>query len=106
MVLNLARQAKLAGIHDVVCSPREVGVLSGRHELKGLKFFTAGIRSTGQDSADQKRVDTPYAAIKAGADYLVIGREITQALNPVAALDHIERQIQRALAERSETHGS
>lgn len=100
-VLNLARLAKLAGIHAVVCSPKEVGTLSIRPELRGLKFITAGIRSAGQDVADQKRVDTPYAAIKAGADFLVIGREVTKAVDPIAALENINQQIVVGLEERS-----
>lgn len=100
-VLNFARMAKLAGVWGIVCSPQEVGILAKRPELQGLKFVTPGVRSPGKDVQDQKRVDTPAAAIKAGADFLVVGREVVQAEDPVAALENIERQIAEALAERS-----
>ena len=55
-VLYQARLAKLAGVRGIVCSPQEVAVLAERPELKGLEFFTPGIRPAGQDAADQKRV--------------------------------------------------
>ncbi len=101
MVLKRARDAKLAGVWGIVCSPQEVGVLAKHLELAGLKFVTPGVRSPGKDVSDQKRVDTPAAAIKSGADFLVVGREITQATDPLVALEAIERQITEALAERS-----
>jgi orotidine-5'-phosphate decarboxylase len=92
-VLYLARLAKLAGVPSVVCSPREVGLLSRRPELQGMNFITPGIRSAGVSTDDQKRVDTPASALKAGATRLVIGRQITKAQNPLAALDAIEMEI-------------
>lgn len=91
--LYLARMAKLAGVGGVVCSPKEVGVLSKRPELQGLKFVTPGVRSAGKDAGDQQRIDTPLAALKAGASYLVIGRQLTQAPDPIAALDQLEEEI-------------
>ncbi len=92
-VLYLARLAKLAGVHGIVCSPKEVGILAKRPELRGLKLVVPGIRSAGKDAGDQQRVDTPAAAIKAGATHLVIGRQITQASDPVAALEELEAEI-------------
>ncbi len=92
-VLYLARLAKLAGVHGIVCSPKEVGILAKRPELKGLKFVTPGIRSAGKNAEDQQRVDTPAAAIKAGVTLLVVGRKITQASDPVAALEELEAEI-------------
>ena len=97
-VLNLARMAKLAGVHGVVCSPQEVEMLAKRPELKGLEFVVPGIRSAGKDAGDQKRIGTPGAAIKAGATRLVIGRQLTDAKDPVAELDAIEAEIAAALA--------
>lgn len=96
--LYLARLAKLAGVHGVVCSPKEVGLLAARPELQGLKFVVPGVRSAGVDAVDQKRVDTPAAAIKAGATHLVVGRELTKARNPLVALDNLEQQIKQAIA--------
>ena len=91
--LYLARLAKLAGVHGVVCSPKEVGILAKRPELQGLKFITPGVRSSGKTTDDQKRVDTPAGAIVSGSTHLVVGRQITQATDPVEALRQIEAEI-------------
>lgn len=91
--LYLARLAKLAGVHGVVCSPKEVGILAKSPELQGLKFITPGVRSSGKATDDQKRVDTPAGAITSGSTHLVIGRQITQAVDPVGALRQIEEEI-------------
>lgn len=96
-VLRLARDAKLAGVHGVVCSPKEVGLLSKRKELTGLKFVIPGVRSPGVSTDDQQRVDTPEAAIKAGAKHLVIGRQVTKAQDPLEALKQIEGEVMAAL---------
>ena len=72
-------------------------MLAKRPELRGLKFATPGVRSLGQDAGDQKRFDTPAAAVKAGATYLVVGRQLTEAHDPVFALDQIEAEIAEAL---------
>ncbi len=92
-VLALTRLARMAGVPSVVCSPREVGILAKRPELKGMNFITPGVRSLGVAVDDQKRVDTPANAIKAGATRLVIGRQITRADSPLAALEPIELEI-------------
>lgn len=97
-VLYLARLAKLAGCHGVVCSPKEVGMLAKRPELQGLKFIVPGVRSAGMKADDQKRTDTPAAAVLAGAHNLVIGRQLTLASDPSEALDEIEDEIAVALA--------
>lgn len=99
-VLHLARDAKLAGVHGIVCSPKEVGVLSKRKELTGLKFVVPGVRSIGVNIGDQQRVDTPEATIKAGASHLVIGRQITRAANPLEALKQVESEVFSALIQR------
>lgn len=93
MTLYLARLAKLAGVHGVVCSPKEVGILAKRPELQGLKFITPGVRSSSKAIDDQKRVDTTARAIASGSTHLVIGRQITQAIDPVNALHRIEEEI-------------
>jgi orotidine-5'-phosphate decarboxylase len=98
-VLYLARLAKLAGVDGVVCSPKEVGILAKRPELKGMKIIVPGVRSVGKDAGDQQRVDTPGNAVKNGATYLVVGRQITQAKDPVAALDALEVELTEAEKE-------
>ena len=99
-VLYQARLAKLAGVHGIVCSPQEVGILAKRPELQGMKFVVPGIRPAGSAIGDQKRVDTPAAAIAAGVTHLVVGRPITEATDPVAAFDAIAEEIAAAMAER------
>ncbi len=83
-VRRLALLAKAAGLDGVVCSSQEVAML---REACGAGFLLVvpGIRPAGAALGDQKRVQTPRAAIEAGADYLVIGRPITEASDPAAA---------------------
>lgn len=91
-VLRLARLAQVSGLDGVVCSPQEVKGL--REELgTGFLLVTPGIRPAGSERADQKRVMTPADAIAAGSDYLVIGRPITQAGDPVRVLNTINQEI-------------
>jgi orotidine-5'-phosphate decarboxylase len=95
-VLRLASLAQGAGLDGVVCSPREAAIV--RAEL-GPEFLlvTPGVRPAGSAAKDQKRVMTPAEAIATGADYLVIGRPITAAPDPLRALAGIERDIPGAL---------
>ena len=91
-VVRLARLAQGAGLDGVVCSAQETTFLTT--ELgKEFCLVTPGIRPVGSDHSDQKRVMTPANAIKSGSHYLVIGRPITQAENPVQALTNINAQI-------------
>jgi orotidine-5'-phosphate decarboxylase len=92
----LASLAQGAGLDGVVCSPREAAIV--RAEL-GPEFLlvTPGVRPAGSAAKDQKRVMTPAEAIATGADYLVIGRPITAAPDPLRALAGIERDILGAL---------
>ena len=91
-VLRLARLARASGLDGVVCSPQEAALL--RRELgKDFLLVTPGVRPADGARGDQKRVATPGAAISAGADYLVIGRPITRALDPLAALAAIRAEI-------------
>lgn len=86
--LRLATLAKEAGCSGVVCSPHEVRDI--KRQL-GPEFLTLtpGIRPSGAAHGDQKRVTTPADAIRAGSDYLVVGRPITEASDPVAAAEAI-----------------
>ena len=91
-VLRLARLANTAGLEGVVCSGLEASTL---RQALGTEFLlvTPGIRPPGTEAADQQRVLTPREAILNGADYLVIGRPITAAPDPMAALEAIEAEI-------------
>ncbi|WP_044406179.1 orotidine-5'-phosphate decarboxylase [Thiomicrospira microaerophila] len=91
-VLRLARLAKTSGADGVVCSALEASVL--RSELGGaFKLVTPGIRPAGSATNDQQRIMTPPQAIAAGSDYLVIGRPITQAPDPLASLLAINESL-------------
>ncbi|HJF73469.1 MAG TPA: orotidine-5'-phosphate decarboxylase [Gallibacterium anatis] len=92
-VIRLARLSQRAGLDGVVCSPQEVGILRQRCGNE-FKLVTPGIRPEGSQLGDQRRVMTPREAINAGSDYLVIGRPITQAADPVAVLKQINASIQ------------
>ncbi|MBO8415231.1 MAG: orotidine-5'-phosphate decarboxylase [Proteobacteria bacterium] len=92
VVLRLAALAKECGLDGVVSSAREAALIKERI-AKPFVNVTPGIRPAGAALGDQKRVLTPLEALKAGADYLVIGRPITQAADPVAALERINAEI-------------
>lgn len=98
-VLRLAKLAKESGLNGVVSSALEASMI--KKEL-GSDFVTVtpGIRPSGADLGDQKRVMTPAAAIAAGSDYLVIGRPITRAPDPSAVLKSINHEIYQALAQK------
>lgn len=83
-VMHYAKNTMEAGLDGVVCSPLEAGKV---HEVCGEKFFTItpGVRFADGDVGDQKRVATPAKAREWGSDYIVVGRPITQAEDPVAA---------------------
>ena len=86
VVMHYAANAKDAGLDGVVCSPLEAGKV---HERCGEKFLTVtpGVRFADGDIGDQKRVMTPAEAKKIGSDYIVVGRPITAAADPVAAYE-------------------
>jgi orotidine-5'-phosphate decarboxylase len=91
-VRRLARLAQKAGLDGVVCSARESSMLKA--ELGAdFKLVTPGIRPAGSDAGDQKRIMTPAEAMTAGSDYLVIGRPITQAADPLATLQAIHQSL-------------
>lgn len=83
-VIHLARLAQKAGLKGVVCSPQET-VWVRKKCGKDFLIVTPGVRPAGASVGDQKRIETPEKAVRSGSDYLVIGRPITQALNPKGA---------------------
>ncbi|WP_324768640.1 orotidine-5'-phosphate decarboxylase [Pokkaliibacter plantistimulans] len=84
-VLRLASLAAASGMDGVVCSAQEVSVLRAQINRE-FKLVTPGIRPAGSDQGDQRRIMTPAEAIAAGSDYLVIGRPITRAADPISVL--------------------
>lgn len=84
VVIDYAKNAKLAGLNGVVCSPLEAGKI---HEACSDRFVTVtpGIRFADSKADDQVRITTPAKAKEIGSDYIVVGRPITQAGDPVAA---------------------
>lgn len=97
-VLQFARDAKIAGCDGIVCSPQELEFLGHYPELNGLLRVVPGIRPKWSVAGDQKRIMTPSDAIKTGANYLVIGRPITdppkEVGTPVDAVKRIIEEIE------------
>ena len=92
VVMHYAETAKRAGLDGIVCSPLEAGRV---HERCGRDFLTVtpGVRFADGDAGDQKRVMTPAAAREIGSDYIVVGRPITAAADPVAAYERCVREF-------------
>jgi orotidine-5'-phosphate decarboxylase len=95
LVARRAAQAEAIGIDGLVCSPAEAKELRQRLGAK-MMLVTPGIRPAGAEKDDQKRVMTPSDAIKAGVDYMVIGRPILAASDPKAAAEAIVAEIEQA----------
>jgi len=96
LVALRVRKAMEAGLDGLVCSPLEaatVRALAGEEAI----LVTPGVRSTGAGKADQKRVATPAEALRAGASYLVIGRQVTRAEDPRAEVERILEEIRACL---------
>lgn len=91
-VVRLARLTQSCGLDGVVCSPREIGPIRAACG-NDFKLVVPGIRPTWAATGDQKRITTPSDAIASGADYLVIGRPITSAEDPVQAAQMIADEI-------------
>lgn len=95
-VLFLAQMASDCGLDGVVCSAREA--LALRMALGGdFCLVTPGIRPAGSAADDQRRVMSPAQAIQAGSNYLVIGRPVTQAADPLEVLRHLNSEVDHAL---------
>ena len=92
VVMSYARTAKEAGLDGVVCSPLEAGKV---HQACGDAFVTVtpGVRFADGDVGDQKRVTTPEKARELGSDYIVVGRPITAAADPVAAYERCVKEF-------------
>ncbi len=92
VVMHYAHNAKIAGLDGVVCSPLEAGKV---HGVCGNEFVTVtpGVRLAGDAVGDQKRVTTPALARELGSDYIVVGRSITGAENPVDAYNRCLREF-------------
>jgi len=88
-----------AGARALVCSPQEVAALRAVVPAD-ITLITPGVRPTGADAGDQRRIATPSSALAAGADLLVIGRPITAASDPHAAAESIAQECSDALAKR------
>ncbi len=91
-VSRLASLAEDAGLDGVVCSPREVAMLRERLGVD-FKLVTPGIRPAWAEKGDQTRITTPADAIRLGSNYLVVGRPITGADEPLLALERIEMEL-------------
>ena len=95
-VLRLAGLALDSGLKGIVCSPQEIELV--RRELgPDLKIITPGIRPVWAEAQDQKRIMTPAEALIKGADYMVIGRPITQAASPAEAFTRIAGELEAAV---------
>ncbi|MDM7860797.1 orotidine-5'-phosphate decarboxylase [Alteromonas sp. ASW11-36] len=95
-VLKLATITRNAGLDGVVCSAQEASMLK-RALGKSFELVTPGIRPLGANQDDQSRIVTPSQAIVDGVDYMVVGRPITKAEDPVAALTAINQEIAAAM---------
>jgi orotidine-5'-phosphate decarboxylase len=95
LVAKRARQAIEAGVDGIVCSPREAAAVRAIAGPKAV-IVTPGVRSAGRAVGDQKRVSTPADAIHAGADYLVMGRQIARAADPAAEFARVMQEIAAA----------
>jgi orotidine-5'-phosphate decarboxylase len=104
-VVLLAKMGLEAGIDGFVCSPQEVAALRALAGPGGV-LVTPGIRPAGADKGDQQRIATPAQAMRQGADYLVVGRPITQAVDPARAAEAILKEIAGALADAPNANSS
>ncbi|WP_170601310.1 orotidine-5'-phosphate decarboxylase [Ruegeria arenilitoris] len=93
MVLERAARAFEAGADGVIASPKEAAPIRALPQANGRLIVTPGVRPSGSDLGDQKRVATPAAAISDGADHIVVGRPIYQAADPKAAADAVLAEL-------------
>jgi orotidine-5'-phosphate decarboxylase len=93
LIVRLAVLVKESGVDGLVCSPKEISAIRSNPDFDNLELVIPGIRSAGVSADDQKRFDTPENALKSGASYLVIGRQITKAENPLEAINSLELEL-------------
>lgn len=89
IAIERAARALAAGAHGVIASAREARAIRALSEARGRLIVTPGIRPEGAAMGDQKRIETPRAALLAGADHIVVGRPVWQAADPAAAVQAI-----------------
>jgi len=94
-VLRLAELARSSGVHGIVCSGQEAQAVFSRHG-SALKLLVPGIRLPGDPADDQARIVTPAEAVKSGASYLVLGRAVTAAKDPRAAMAAVTESLRGA----------
>lgn len=93
IVIERARRALDAGADGLIASPQEAAALRALPEADGRLIVTPGVRPEGTEAGDQKRIATPAAALRDGADHIVVGRPVTRAADPAAAARAITRQM-------------
>jgi orotidine-5'-phosphate decarboxylase len=89
ITVERAARALAAGAHGVIASPREAALIRALPEAAGRLIVTPGVRPEGAALGDQKRVETPASALRAGADHIVVGRPVWASPNPRAAAQAI-----------------
>lgn len=100
-VLRLVKLAEASGVDGVVASPQEIETIRQTVSRPDFLVVTPGIRPAANEAGDQKRVATPSAAIAAGASYLVVGRPITGARDPLAAAHRIVSEMEHGESLRT-----
>ena len=100
-VLRLVKLAEASGVDGVVASPQEIETIRQTVSNQDFLVVTPGIRPATNEAGDQKRVATPSAAIAAGASYLVVGRPITGAADPLAAAHEIVSEMEQGESLRT-----
>jgi orotidine-5'-phosphate decarboxylase len=103
VVARLARAAADCGLDGVVASPHEIGIIRQTISSPGFLIVTPGIRSSNEATDDQRRTLTAAEAIRAGADYLVVGRPILNTDDPVDAAAEIAEEIENALPQLNQS---
>lgn len=93
IAVERAARALTAGAHGVVASPHEAAAIRALPEARGRLIVTPGVRPEGAEAGDQKRVETPRAALLAGADHVVVGRPVWRASDPRAAAQAIQASL-------------
>ncbi len=89
LVAERANNAFMAGADGIICSPLEANLIRSKNQFTNKIIVTPGIRLNNSVNEDQKRVSTPSEALKAGADYIVVGRPIWNAKNPILVVNDI-----------------
>jgi orotidine-5'-phosphate decarboxylase len=101
--VSLAKLCEASGIDGVVASPQEIIPIRSAIKRSDFVILTPGVRPAGASLDDQSRVMTPAQAIRAGADYLVVGRPVTSAMDPVTAAQKILTEIEPEIKKRDLT---